>query len=237
MCREPAHLVLVNPDGSGERDLGDGTTPAWSPDGSRLAYTAGDARAIYVVDADGTNQRVVVRCDEPDCVSVMSPTWSPDASQIAFTAERTSRSGRDPEVDIWVVDADGADAHAVTACRRPDCSSNFAPAWSPVGDEIAMWSMVRCRDGWGPSLRVLDLSTGDIRDVVSCVGRTGPASPGRPMGAPWRLSRTPATGRATSSRSLRAGVRVPRSPPATARTAAGPTTPRGPRTVAGSCSR
>jgi YVTN family beta-propeller protein len=173
MCREPAHIVLVNPDGSGERDIGEGTTPAWSPDGSRLAFTAGDGRAIYVVDADGTNRTAVVRCEEPSCVSVMSPTWSPDGSQLAFTAERTGRSGDDPEVDIWVVNADGTDAHAVTACRRPDCSSNFAPAWSPVADQIAMWSMVRCADGWGPSLRLLDLSTGDIRDVVSCVGSNG----------------------------------------------------------------
>jgi hypothetical protein len=88
-------------------------------------------------------------------------------------AEHTGRSGRDSEVDIWVVNADGTDGHAVTACRRPDCSSNFAPAWSPSGNEVAMWSMVRCGDGWGPSLRLLDLSTGDIRDVVSCVGSNG----------------------------------------------------------------
>lgn len=173
MCREPAHILVVNPDGSGEQDIGEGSMPAWSPDGSRLAYTAGDARAIYIVDADGTNRRAVLRCDEPDCVSVMSPTWSPDGSQIAFMAERTGPPEDDPEVDIWVVNADGTDAHAVTACRPPGCSSNFAPAWSPVGDEIAMWSMVRCPDGWGPSLRVLDLSTSDIRDVVDCVGSNG----------------------------------------------------------------
>jgi DNA-binding beta-propeller fold protein YncE len=173
MCREPAHIVLTNPDGRGERDIGEGSTPAWFPDGSRLAFTAGDGRAIYVVDADGTNRRAVVRCDDPDCVSVMSPTWSPDGSQLSFTSERPTASGRDPEVDIWVVNADGTDAHAVTACRPPDCSSNFAPAWSPVGEEIAMWSMVRCGDGWGPSLRLLDLSSGDIRNVVSCVGSNG----------------------------------------------------------------
>jgi hypothetical protein len=173
LCREPGHIVLVNPDGSGERDIGAGSMPAWSPDGSRLAYTAGDGGAIYDIDADGTNQRSVVRCDEPDCVSVMSPTWSPDGSQLAFTTQRTVGSEADPGRDIWVVNADGTDAHAVTACGPPDCSSNFAPAWSPVADEIAMWSMVRCGDAWGPSLRLLDLSTGDIRDVVSCEGSNG----------------------------------------------------------------
>jgi len=173
MCREPAHILLVNPDGSGEENIGEGTTPVWSPDGARLAYTAGDAGAIYIVDADGTRQTSEVSCDEPDCVSVMSPTWSPDGAQLAFMAEHTGGSGRDPEVDIWVVNADGTDARAVTACSRPECSSNFTPAWSPVGDDVAMWSMVRCGDSWGPSLRLLDLSTGDIRDVVSCVGSNG----------------------------------------------------------------
>jgi Tol biopolymer transport system component len=173
MCREPARIVLVNPDGSGESEIGEGSTPAWSPDGSYLAYTAGDASAIYVVDADGTNRRAVVRCDEPDCVSVMSPSWSPDGSQLAYTAEHPGRSEDHPDVDIWVVNADGTDPHAITACRRPDCSSDFAPAWSPLGDEIAMWSMVRCGDGWGPSLRLLDLSTGDIPNVVSCVASNG----------------------------------------------------------------
>jgi len=160
------HLVLMNADGTDAREIAVGSMPAWSPDGSRLAFTTGGADAIQVVDDDGASLTTIVRCEEPECLSVREPTWSPDGSQLAYVVER--HVGGEGEVDIWVVNADGTGAHPVTACRYPDCSGNFAPAWSPVDDRIAMWSMVRCGDRWGPSLRLLDLTTGGIRQVVRC---------------------------------------------------------------------
>ena len=57
--------------------------PAWSPDGTRIAFSAGEAFSaphlrggIYVINADGTAVRWVAPGH--------GPVWSPDGSKIAF---------------------------------------------------------------------------------------------------------------------------------------------------------
>jgi Tol biopolymer transport system component len=58
---------LRNADGTGLRKLTDNSVndwaPAWSPDGSRIAYCSGmnDRYEIWVMDADGSNARRVTR--------------------------------------------------------------------------------------------------------------------------------------------------------------------------------
>lgn len=73
--------------------------PAWSPDGSRLAFTSerdGEAD-IYVMQADGTGQRRLTTDGDYDGW----PAWSPDGTRIAFV------SFRDWNGEIYVIAADG----------------------------------------------------------------------------------------------------------------------------------
>jgi len=59
-----------------------GASPAWSPDGSRIAFVAnGD---IYTVLSDGSDVRRLTDNES----NQGNPVWSPDGSRIAFVSER-----------------------------------------------------------------------------------------------------------------------------------------------------
>jgi len=45
-------IHLINPDGSGDIELAEGSAPSWSPDGLRLVF---DRAAVFVMNADGTD--------------------------------------------------------------------------------------------------------------------------------------------------------------------------------------
>ncbi len=98
------------------------SNPAWSPDGSRLAFTSArdGGNDIYVMDADGGNVQRLTN----DGVNYQ-PTWSPDGSHIAFVKEGSFGT------DIYVMAADGSGPVGITGLVN--CSE---PAWSPTGARI-----------------------------------------------------------------------------------------------------
>jgi len=126
-------IYRVNPDGSGLSRLSDGPDddePAWSPDGSRIAFSRGrgESRDIYLVDADGSN--LVRRTNN---YSSMSPSWSPDGEWIAFTGCCNTGSA-----GVYRMKADDDGTSPVTIIDRPGYDAE--PAWSPDGTRIAFVS-------------------------------------------------------------------------------------------------
>lgn len=110
--------------------------PAWSADGSRVAYQSNRAGKyqIWVMRPDGSEQRRLSQGEADD----RHPAWSPDGQRLAFD------SGDDQIREIWVMDADGRNHRQVTSLGA---FSSF-PTWSPDGSKLAFFLY---RDG------VLDL--------------------------------------------------------------------------------
>jgi Tol biopolymer transport system component len=87
-------IWTANPDGSGAEEFTDGVLdvdPAWSPDGSRLAFVrSGESEAagadVYVIGADGSGLRRVTNSADVE----FRPVWSPDGEWLAF-GTRTDR--------------------------------------------------------------------------------------------------------------------------------------------------
>ncbi|TML35796.1 MAG: hypothetical protein E6G24_00575 [Actinobacteria bacterium] len=125
-------IFAMNADGSGRQQL---TTaqpslqgqPAYSPDGSRIAYVCGNFE-LCVMNSDGSGQGRLTTSQWPGkWAYVDHPTWSPDGSQIAFA------SNADGKFHVYVINADGSGLH-----RLPGTSWNDDdPAWSPNGTTIA----------------------------------------------------------------------------------------------------
>ena len=85
---------------------------------------------IYVMDADGGNQRNLTNNRDND----WWPSGSPDGKRIVFVSER------DGNREIYVMDADGENPRRLTNNPNED----WYPSWSPDGKHIAFMSR---RDG------------------------------------------------------------------------------------------
>ena len=127
-------IHIVNENGSEPIKLTEGGTPAWSPDGKRIALSFGfngffgDVVGIYVVDANGENRVKLTRNQNN---RNLFSAWSPGAMKIAFW------SNREGQPDIYLMSADGTDSINLT--RDPHHEDR--PTWSPDGAKIAFGAL------------------------------------------------------------------------------------------------
>jgi len=138
-------------------------SPAWSPDGSRIAYVVDFelATELWTMNADGSDQRRLVAlgaCEGGGCTSGL--TWSPDGSQLAFASSRYVQQplppGSLPPPVIYTVRLDGSQPRQITRGSIGDVK----PAWSPDGSRIAF-----VRAGYNTSLGQLFTMARDGTDL------------------------------------------------------------------------
>jgi|GEM_PF-6887378 len=85
------------------------------------------------------------------------PQWSPDSSQILFTQTNYPESGHN--VDIYVMDVESRNVRLLTDAANSD----YTPAWSPDGTEIAFVS----RRSGNIDLYIMDANGGNIRQLTN----------------------------------------------------------------------
>ena len=150
---------IVALDGSAPRRIGEGSSPAVSPRGGRIAFLQGGQ--IWWAPADGKTPAAPAFRARGECARL---AWSPDGARLAFVSERGDHSL------IGVYDV------AAGALRFLDPSTDYDnyPAWSPDGRDIAFIRIPSSglrqprqanREGEPWSIRIASAETGAGREV------------------------------------------------------------------------
>jgi Tol biopolymer transport system component len=101
-----SHLVMTDINQRSARQLTDDSHTVWlgvwSPDATRIAYTASDKSgiAVWVMNVDGSNPHRVTHLTAAEGRAQM-PAWSPDSQQLAFQASSSTAKGKST---IWIID-------------------------------------------------------------------------------------------------------------------------------------
>jgi Tol biopolymer transport system component len=142
--------------------IGEIYNPSWSPDGTRIVFSAMKSGAsnlfLYSV-ADGSVTQLT-----DDEFADLHPAWSPDGKTIAFASDRFTTSLADltfGPVRVALLDVDSRAIRPLTASMGR--GKQISPQWSPDGKALYY---VADSDGVSNIYRV-ELGTGDVRRVTS----------------------------------------------------------------------
>jgi TolB protein len=125
-------------------------SPAWSPDGARLAYVSFESGtpAIYVQDVNSGARELVSH--SPGLNG--APAWSPDGKRIALVLSK------DGSPNIYVLDLGTKALQQITRTLAIDTE----PAWAPDGKSIVFTS----DRGSKPQIYRVSLATGETRRLT-----------------------------------------------------------------------
>ena len=141
--------------------------PAWSPDGSKMAFAAyGDGGGIYVVGIDGGAPRRLTSAGPPTTHVDSDPVWSPSGDAVAFIRWFLGDSEERPAYEILEVPSGGGEPRLIARFPAPtegnphDNGEVRGLSWSPDGSQLAL-----ATDG---AIFTIDAEGGQPRELISC---------------------------------------------------------------------
>ncbi|HEY8106538.1 MAG TPA: protein kinase [Gemmatimonadales bacterium] len=186
--------------GAQAKVVDDAFDPAYSPDGTRLAFDAERAgpRRIWITDSSGHNPRQITS-DSSEAVAHTEPRWSPDGTRLAFRRIEKTKS------QIVVVDL----ASQAMIRMTSGSSTNMDPAWSPDdrylyfasdrGGGLNLWRVpVGATGPAGPPEQLTTGAGDDVEPTVAGGGKVAFAVRGINSDV-WRLPVSPETGKPTGA--------------------------------------
>ena len=123
--------------------------PAFSPDGSQIAYRSEcDGGGIFVMGATGESSRRI-------SANGFNPSWSPDGKEIVYATESVTwtPTSRGSMSELWIVEAGSGERRLLLS------RDGVQPNWSPNGHRIAFWAIAgesAQRDIWTVDPRAKD---------------------------------------------------------------------------------
>ena len=139
--------------GLGQGQSVGGARPVWSPDGKQIAYGpsalgSGAFPAVYVVNADGTGQRLI---QELDVEEFSAPSWSSNGRRLLYSDATPPGDRR-----IWLANI------AKNEVRR--IGTGALPRWLPDGTRIAFVNGVEGRVPGNPTALTQVVYVMDVQD-------------------------------------------------------------------------
>lgn len=125
-------------------------SPAWSPDGSKIAYVSFEKKKpIIYVQSLMTGRRLVLASFKGNN---SAPAWSPDGNKLAIVLTHAANS------QVYTINADGTGLKQLTKSNAIDTE----PTWSPD----AKWIYFSSDRGGRPQIYKVSSSGGDAQRVT-----------------------------------------------------------------------